>query len=344
MFKSKSAIYFLLLCLAISFVAVYFIVKPFLGSLILAAVFAFLFQPLYQRLLPVMWKKQGLAALLTMIIAIILVLLPIIFLGSQIFTESSQLYNSLAGESGNGFVGTIKNMVDKSPIPDFVPKNFNIDFNQYLKQGLSAMVQGIGGIFSGFARMGLSFFVFLIAYFYLLKDGYKLKDYFVALSPLDDKDNKKIISHLELAVSSVVKGNLLIGLIQGTLTGIGFALFGVPNPVLWGGVAAIAALVPGVGTAVVTFPAILFLFFSGNNFGAAGLLIWGVAAVGLVDNFLGPKIVGRGMQLHPLAAFLAVMGGIALFGPLGILLGPLVLGICLAFVEIYFSLRERAEK
>ena len=100
---------------------------------------------------------------------------------------------------------------------------------------------------------------------------------------------------------------------------------------------AITALVPGVGTALVITPAIIFLFLTGNTFGGVGLLVWGFTAVGLIDNFLGPKIVGRGMQLHPLAVFLAVLGGLAFFGPLGFLLGPLVMSVCVALVDMYSS-------
>lgn len=339
MFHSKNSIYFLLLCLAVAFAAAYFVIKPFLGVLILAAVFAFIFQPLYFRLLRFMGKRESLAALATMIIAIVLVLLPIVFWGSQILKESGQLYNALAGDGKGDFISAIENVTNKMRALNLIPENFNIDLNQYLRQGLSVLVQNIGGIFSSFARMALSLFVFLIAYYYLLKDGQKLKDYLVTLSPLDDSDDEMIASRIKTAVSSVVKGNLLIGLIQGTLTGIGFALFGVPNPVLWGSMAAIAALIPGIGTALVITPAIVFLFLSGNNFGAAGLLVWGIIAVGLVDNFLGPRLIGNGMRLHPLAAFLAVIGGLVFFGPLGILLGPLVIGIFLALIEIYFSLK-----
>jgi predicted PurR-regulated permease PerM len=344
MAHSRNSLYFLLLFLAIAFVVAYFVIKPFLGPLILAAVFAFLFQPVYIRLLRLMKEREAIAALATMIIAVILVLLPIIFLGSQIFRESRQLYSAVLGGGKGDFINIIEGAVNNMRTFVPIPENFNPDFNQYLKQGLSFLVQSLGGIFSSVARMALNFFVFLIAYYYLLKDGKKLKDYVAAISPLERDSNDLILGRLKMAVSAVVKGNLLIGIIQGTLTGIGFALFGVPNPVLWGSVAAIASLIPGVGTALVITPAIIFLFVSGNNFSALGLLAWGVIAVGLVDNFLGPRLVGSGMRLHPLAAFLSVIGGLALFGPLGILLGPLVLGICLALIEIYFSLSKQEEK
>jgi len=186
--------------------------------------------------------------------------------------------------------------------------------------------------------------VFLTAFYFFLKDGHKLKSYFVALSPLADSDDELIVSRLKLAVSATIKGNLAIGLIQGALTGIGFAIFGVPNAALWGGVAVVAAFLPGIGTALVITPAIIFLFLIGNTFGGIGLLIWGLTAVGLVDNFLGPRLVGRGMQLHPLAVFIAILGGLAFFGPLGFLLGPLAMSVCLALIDIHGSFKARENK
>ncbi len=338
--QTNHPIHFLLLCLAGAFTIAYFVVQPFLGPLILAAVFAFLFQPLYEKLVRFLGKSESMAAFAVTLIALMVGIIPVLFLGSQILRESSHLYSALASGGRDGLVTLFENLV--SQIRSFfpIPGNFEIDFNQYLRRGLDVVVQNLGTIFSSVATLVLDFFVFLTAFYFLLKDGHKLKDYFVKLSPLDDRYDTVIVTRLTLAVSSVVKGNLSIGLIQGVLTGIGFALFGVPNAVLWGSVAALAALIPGIGTALVIAPAILFLFITGNTVGGLALLIWGFAAVGLIDNFLGPKLVGRGMQLHPLAVFIAVMGGLAFFGPLGLLLGPLSISLCLAIVEIYFSLKE----
>lgn len=340
--KKYHSHYFLLVALVISIVVVYLIAKPFLGPLILAAVFAFIFQPMYQKFLNYLKKRENLAAFATTCIAIILVLLPILLLGTQIFKESSQLYQSLIREGGSGdFIGSIENILNQTHGILPIPVGFEIDFGQYTKQGLEALIQNFGAVFSSFAKILLNAFVFLIAFYFFLKDGSKLKDYFITLSPLDDMDDEFIISRLKSAVSAAVKGNLAIGLIQGALTGIGFTIFGVPNAVLWGSVATIAAFLPGIGTALVIAPAIIFLFFTNNTFGGIGLLVWGITAVGLIDNLLGPRLVGRGMQLHPLAVFIAVLGGLAFFGPLGFLLGPLAMSVCMALIDIYISLKMR---
>ncbi len=345
MLHTRYQFYFLFLCLAVSLAIVYFIIQSFLGSLILAAVFAFLFQPVYRWLLRFLRGRQSLAAFITTIIAIILAIVPIIFLGVQIFKESNQLYNFLAGNGGReGFIAIIESFINQVRIFLSIPASFEIDLNQYMQQGLDVLVQSFGFIFSSLAKMTLNLFVFLTTFYFLLKDGNKLKNYFVDISPLHDNDDEFIVARLKLAISSVMKGSLFIGLIQGILAGIGFTMFGVPNAVLWGSVAAIAALIPGVGTALVVVPATIFLFFTGSIFGGIGLLISGITAVGLIDNFLGPKLVGRGMRLHPLAVFLSVLGGIAFFGPLGFLLGPLAMSLCIAFIEIYLSLRAKERK
>ena len=339
--KNKYSYYFLLFALGASCLVVYFIAKPFLGPLILAAVFAFLFQPIYQKFLGIFKKRESLAAFATTVLAVILIIIPIAFLGIQIFKESSQLYQSLVGEGG--FEASIKDIIERLRAVFLVPVDLELDFNQYAKQGLEVLIRNIGTVFSSFAKILLNAFVFLTAFYFFLKDGNKLKNYFVALSPLSDADDELIVSRLMSGVSATIKGNLTIGLIQGALTGIGFAIFGVPNAVLWGGVAVVAAFLPGIGTALVIVPAIIFLFLAGNTFGGIGLLVWGVTAVGLVDNFLGPRLVGRGMQLHPLVVFIAVLGGIVFFGPLGFLLGPLAVSVCLALIDIYFSLKNKAK-
>jgi len=338
---NQSSYYFLLFCLIAAMVVVYFIIRPFLTPLILAAVFAFLFQPVYQKILNLTRKRAGLSALTTATIAIILVILPIILLGSVILKESTELYQVLVSQGNDGITKMVDNATDwvKSISP--ISQNFELNINQYVQQGLKILVQNLGNIFSSLAKILLHTFIFIIAFYFFLKDGRKLKDYFVSLSPLADSDDELIVSRLESIVSATIKGNLTIGLIQGVLTGIGFALFGIPNPALWGGVTAIAALVPGVGTALIITPAVIFLLLTGHTFEGIGLLAWGTVAVGLIDNLLGPKLIGRNTQLHPLAIFLAVIGGLAFFGPLGFILGPLAISVCLGLINIYFALKNK---
>ncbi len=350
----KSELYFLLILLAGIFVLAFFIFKPFLYALILAMIFATVFAPFHKRALAITRERKGLAALLVTISVLIVVIVPFAFLGIQIFQEATQLYSFLT-QNGSatdplrrsfseaspslGIGNTIQNLTRFSP----VPIEFSVDLNQYLKQGLSWLLQHLGPLFANVAEVILGFFIFLIALYYLFKDGCKFKAAVVTLSPLQDIHDETIFNKLALAINSVIKGNLTVALVQGILTAVGFAIFGVPNATLWGSVAAITALIPGIGTALVLLPAILYLYFSGETFFAVGLLLWGMTAVGLVDNFLGPKLVGRGMRIHPFLILLSILGGIGFFGPLGFLLGPLVLSLLFAFLEIYSAIHKEHE-
>jgi predicted PurR-regulated permease PerM len=340
--KKSQTPYFLLIALGASVVLLFFIAKPFLGALILAAVFAYLFQPIYRRFLSLFRGQRSLAAFFTTPIVIILVLLPIALLGSQILREAIHLYQYLVREGGS--VGSVQDLLNQARAILPIPASIETDAGQYAKQGLEFMIRNFGAVFSSFAKMLVGAIVFLFAFYYFLKDGDRLREYAISLSPLDDADDELILSRLKSAVSAAVKGNLAIGIIQGALTGIGFAIFGVPNAALWGGVAAVAAFLPGIGTSLVITPAVIYLFLTGNTFGAVGLLAWGVLAVGLIDNLLGPRLVGRGMELHPLAVFIAVLGGLAFFGPLGFLLGPLAVSIFLGLTDIYISFKARNSK
>ncbi len=337
----KSQLNFLLLLLAVIFVLAFFIFKPFFYALILALVFATAFAPLHQKLLTATAGKKGLAAVLSTIAVLVVVVVPLSFLGTQIFHEASGLYTSLVENGGTSDLSvSISNTLQKITRFSPVPIEFSTDFSQYLKQGLNWLLQHLGPLFANIAQGLLGIFVFLIALYYLFKDGPKLKTAVVALSPLQDIHDEKIFTKLTLAINSVIKGNLAVAIVQGILTTIGFAIFGVPNAALWGSVAVFAALIPGVGTALVLTPAILYLFFSGETLTAIGLLVWGIVAVGLIDNFLGPKLASRGMRLHPFLILLSILGGLGSFGPIGFVLGPLVLSLLFALLEIYFTLRR----
>ncbi len=326
------------------FILTFFIFEPFLIALSLAAVFALALQPLYQRILGRMPTWPGISALITILICVVCLFAPLTFIGIEVVGEAQELYSSLSDGSGKTSLSTVVEYgegVVRQYIPGMEYANLSASLDEYVKEGLGFVTGHLGSIFSSLAQLLLSLFIFLIGLYYLLSDGPKLKHAIIELSPLADADDKTVFDRLELAVNSVVRGNLAVALIQGILTGVGFTIFGVPNGILWGVVAAMAALIPGVGTALVILPAVAFLFIVGSTISAVGLLIWGVFAVGLIDNFLGPRFMGRGMELHPLLVLLSVLGGIALFGPAGIFLGPLSISLLFSLLSIYTNVSKQ---
>ncbi len=338
--------YFLLAVLGIAFVLTFFIFQPFLGPLVLGTIFAVVLHPLYLRIRDLFKGRETLAALATVFLTIVVILIPTSVLGVQLLKEAQQLYESV---SAQGSRVTLGSMLDGfGPVVEkYVPgaqariQEFSSSIDSYASSALTWLIGHIGVAFSSLAALTLDLFLFFITLYYLLRDGQRLKETLVQISPLADTDDETIFSRLALAVNSVVKGKLAISLIQGIMTGIGFALFGVPNAVLWGLVAAIASIVPPVGTALVLAPGVAYLAVTGHMGAALGLAIWGAVAVGLVDNLLGPKLMGAGMQLHPLLVLLSVLGGIVYFGPVGVFLGPLTVSLLLVLLSIYRDVMKR---
>ncbi len=321
--------YFLLILIFVLAVLVFFLLKPVFAGLVLAAVLAVVFHPLKQSMLIFTRGRASLASFFSTVLIICLILVPLSLLGTQIVREAQSLYQNLA--VGQWSAGKVFSQVSAG------------ELQQYLQQALSWLISRLGSIFSSVAKVMLNLLVFFIALYYFLRDGGRFKRAVVLLSPLSDARDEFVLNRLVLAVNSVVRGNLLIALIQGLLTAIGFSIFGVPHFVLWGLMAALAALIPGFGTALVIAPAIVYLFLTAHTGMAIGLLIWGILAVGLIDNLLGPALVGRGMRLHPLLVLLAVIGGLALFGPTGFVLGPLVMSLLFALLDIYSNLSGIAQ-
>ncbi len=340
--KQKSQVYFLLAALIGSAIVSFFIFKPFLYALILAVVVATIFAPLHNRILNRTKQYAGPAAIISTLSILVIVIIPLSLLGTQIFKEASSLYFYLVSGEGSSIIasGTSHTLEAlRSAFPAL--RDVSINVNQYARDFLSWLLPYWGSLFSNILKIAMSTFIFLIALYYLFKDGKKLRANITAISPLEDAYDSVIFEKVKRAINSVVKGNLIVALIQGALTAIGFLIFGVPSAILWGSVAAITAIIPGFGTSLVLIPALIYLFLVGNTFGFVGLLIWGIIAVGLIDNLLGPQLVEKGIQIHPFLILLSVLGGLALFGPLGFLMGPIILSLLFTLAEIYASIISR---
>jgi len=169
----------------------------------------------------------------------------------------------------------------------------------------------------------------------MLRDGAQFKRTLIELSPLPDIYDEQIILRLERTVNAVVRGTFMISLIQAVLVGIGFWIFNVPNPVLWATVASVAAFLPAIGMGLVIIPAIIYLILIGSIPAAIGLAVWGSIIVGLVDNMLLPHLMSKGFTVHQVFILFSILGGVVFFGPVGVLLGPLVIALLFALIEIY---------
>lgn len=336
MTKEKLQISFFIGLLLVTATVVFLIFIPYFGVMIIATVLAIIFQPLYGKILTFTHDKEWLASLITIMIIILIVLIPLSFLGILIWQESTQFYTELISnnDQNNIFAGFSSYFDAKLKI---ISPEISIDTKQLVSQTVSWVFKNIGTIFSGAAQFVFGFFLIVITLFYLLKDGKKIIRSVTRLSPLNDTYDAMLIKKFTAVIHSVIIGTLTVAIIQGFLVTIGFYFFGVPHGLLWGLVAAIGALIPFIGTTIVLAPAIAYLFLTGNAIAGVGLLAWGTTIVGLIDNFLAPKLMARGTQIHPLLILFSVLGGIALLGPIGFLAGPLILSLLFSLLEMYQS-------
>ena len=248
--------------------------------------------------------------------------------------EAQSVYESLSQSSGDI---PILEYIDQKVSGLLGTEAFNLsgEVQTITRQGLGSFVQQIGSIFGSIFSGVIHFFIIIFSLFFSLKEKDALKDLVKKISPLDDIYDSALIKKVKNAINSVVRGTLAICIIQGIVAGIGFTIFGVPTPVIWGALAAIAAIFPTVGTTLVTAPAIAFLAFTGHIPEAIGMTIWAVVAVGLLDNLLEPFLIDRGLKLHPFIVLLALLGGVFAFGPLGFILGPVIIAFFFALIHVY---------
>jgi predicted PurR-regulated permease PerM len=330
--KTLERYFFFGLLLATLFFA-FFIFRPFWIVLVMGASFSIVFYPVFT------WLKKGhlpnwLAAFLTLFFFIIVICIPLLGVGSIVFNQSQNLYHSIINNNGNAgpFLNSIGSKIDR-----VLPRGVSFNVNEVFSNFVSFLTNNITNIFSATVSALFTFVLLLLAIFYFLKDGEDWRKTMLKMSPLSAANDEKILHRLSQTINGVIKGYLLIAFIQGTLMGVGLAIFNVPNPAIWGVVAGIAAIIPPFGTAIVSVPAIIFLFLTGNTGMAIGLLVWSTLIVGMGDNILNPYIVGHKIDVPPFLILFSVLGGIALLGPVGILIGPLTVSLLYTLTEIYQS-------
>lgn len=307
----------------------FFIFRPFWIVLILGISFSIVLYPMYESLRKVM--PSWVSSFLTVLIFTIVVCGPLLGIGTLIFRQSQDLYNSVVGSQGViPFLDSVGNAINS-----ILPEGVNFDIETRTNEIVSYISENIARVFTATLSAFFSFVLMLLIIFYFLRDGARWKRAIVVLSPLSDREDERIISRLAQSVNIVIKGSLFVAVIQGLVMGIGLSIFGVPNGALWGVVASVSSLLPTMGTSLVSIPAILFLFSIGDTANALGLIVWSFLAVGMIDNLLSPLIVGSKIDIPPLLILFAVLGGIALMGPVGILVGPLTISLLYTLISIY---------
>lgn len=313
---------YLIFIFVISLFLMFLIFWPYFSSIILGSVLWILFRPLF-KLINKLIKNKSAASLITIILVLFLVFGPLFLISFKIIKET-QSYIAIF-DFNNSF---LKKWLEKFNI-----NLFNINLGQFSEKIISNLAIGAQKFFSLTLDVLSTVFIALFVCYYLLKQSNDFKKAIIQISPFGFEQTNKILDNLYSCTNSIIYGFLIVALVQGILAGIGFYIFGMPNVIFLGILSILAALIPIIGTGLVILPAVLYLFLNQNYFNALGLLLWGFLVVGMIDNFLRPYLLQRKMNIPAVFILISVLGGINYFGPIGFLVGPVILALFISILE-----------
>jgi len=323
---------------AVTALALGWILLPFYGAILWAVVIAMLFIPLYRRLLPRVGRRHNLAAALVMLLVLLVGVLPFAVVTAALGREASLVYQRIGtGEWNPGRY--LRGLFDALPpsVNTWLQRVGVPDFDDLQRQVTAALAQGSQFIASQALGIGADTFglvaslgVALYLAFFLIRDGDVLAGHARTALPVPPQFKQELIAKFMAVVRATVKGSLLIAGIQGLLGGVAFWALGVNGALLWAVVMAFLSLVPMVGASLVWLPVAVYLFISGHPWQGLALVAYGVLVIGLADNLLRPMLVGKDAGLPDYVVMITTLGGMAVFGVNGFIIGPTIAAMFIA--------------
>lgn len=306
------------------------LIRGFLQPIFWAIALGIVVYPLHIWLLKRFNGRESLAAMVGVFAVVIVVILPLIGIGAAVTAEAAALYERLDADNG-GLDQLYSRATDSMPSVVALLQRFGIDPTRLEGQLSSAAVtasqfiaQRAVSFGQNTLRITVFFFLMLYLLFFFLRDGQRLLDGLVRALPFGDERERHLLARFAEVSRATIKGTLVVGIVQGAIGGIAFAVLGIGAPVLWGVVMALASILPAVGPALVWLPAAVLLIANGQIVGGIVLILVGVFVIGLVDNLLRPILVGRDTRMPDYLVLLSTLGGLAGFGLAGIIIGPII--------------------
>jgi predicted PurR-regulated permease PerM len=315
-------------------------IAPFLLAIVMAALFAALTHPLYLRLQQLPGVNRYLASLLNLLLLLFIVLIPLSILLAVFVGQAVNVGKTLTPLVVKALQepGTLGAWLQDVPFHQYlVPYEEQIAarMGQAVEAVGRLLVGGLSSVAIGTANFFFTTLVFLYSLFFFQVDGPKVMERVLYYLPLNDTDERRMLDKFTSVTRAMVKGTLLIGLLQGALAGVAFAIAGVGNAVFWGTVMAVLSILPGIGSAAVWVPASIVLLFQGQILAGTALMLFCGLVVGSVDNVLRPRLVGKDTNMHELMIFFGTLGGLFTFGMAGLFIGPVVASLFLTIWELY---------
>lgn len=331
----RASFYILLALVTVAFA---WLLLPYYSAVLWAVILAVVFSPVQQRLERLLGGRKNIAALLSVLMCICLVIIPMLAIFGSLVQEGNSLYQRLSSREFdlNSYISRILGALPDS-LEEWLTRFELGNFAEWRARISSAVMQGsqlFAGKLVSFGQNTLQFFIgfgiMLYLLFFLFRDGTDLGRKIRRAIPLNDEYTRQFLEKFTAVIRATVKGNIIIAVIQGTIGGVTFWLLGVEAALLWGVMMTFLSMLPAVGAALVWLPAAAWFFASGEWISGAVLVFVGVFVIGLVDNLLRPPLVGKGTRMPDYVVLISTIGGISLIGINGFVVGPLIAAMFIA--------------
>jgi predicted PurR-regulated permease PerM len=337
-----------LLLLGIVTLAFFWILLPFSGAVFWGMVLAIVFAPMHDRILRELGNRPNTAALISLMLIVLMVILPVTLISAALVDQALGLYAMVSGGQLD-FNAMLRRIV--TGLPDWAGAMYERYYPTVLSTIQEKLAAGVAQASQLAARYAvnvgssalnflISMTVMLYLLFFLFRDGRTIAARIKRAVPMSSRYKKPLFDNFTTVIRATVKGNVLVALAQGALGGLIFWFLDVPGPVLWGVVMAFLSLLPAVGAAIIWGPVAAWFLFTGSMWQGAVLALYGVLVIGLVDNLLRPILVGKDTKLPDYLVLLSTIGGMALFGLNGFVIGPVIAALFIAAWSLFASSEE----
>jgi predicted PurR-regulated permease PerM len=338
---------FLLLLVFVT-VAFGWILLPFYGAVFWGSVLAIIFTPFHRRLLAVMNQRQNLAALTTLLLCLIIVILPMTVMTISLLHEGTLIYQGIRSGQLN-FGAYFQQVMGAMPpwVTNLLERLGLTNISELQDMLSTGALQGSQFIAMHALSIGQNAFEFIISFgimlyllFFLLRDGAALSIRIKNAMPLSMEHKRHLFSKFTTVIRATVKGNVVVAAVQGTLGGVMFSFLGIQGALLWGFVMAFLSLLPAVGAGLIWVPVAIYFLFTGAVWQGVTLIAFGVLVIGLVDNILRPILVGRDTKIPDYVILISTLGGMVLFGLNGFVIGPVIAALFIAAWDLFSASKE----
>ena len=338
----------LLLLAVIISILFYWMIKGFLVALLVAAVLAALVNPFCCRLADWLGGRKTLASGVTVLLSLVLVIIPLLLFLGILVGQAVSISQSAEGwlNSQMQLQGGLQQQLEADPhLKQLLPYQDEIltKAGELATKAGAMVATGLAAGAKGTATFFLLLFVMLYAMFFFLIHGSAILDATLRFLPLTNEDETRLLGTFASVGRATLKGTLIIGIIQGGLAGLGFWVVGIPGVIFWSAIMAVLSILPGIGAALIWIPAVVYLIIEGQAVHAVGLGLWCAIVVGTIDNLLRPLLIGKDTEMPDLLVMLSTLGGLALFGAAGILVGPIIGALYITVWKLWGSAMDVPE-